>query len=210
MKTMRILLKLSINLLSLYLVISTPISQPSLKKSFFEAPHFAVSKTSKEGLDIAQKIAELFRKKNRPINIEFPSKDGFQTTKIASSATKETSINFNFNVAVDIADGKITRIRLPHGDLLLLFIAADDRNRVNVNAIDFQDFLAKTIGSTNMVQISKNKNIGGNNGIAFMSWAKPDPHKNKNLDANGKHVRKVFRIIYTVATKTLHFLQSII
>ena len=65
---MRIFLKLSIYLLSLYIVISSPISQPSLKKSFFEAPHFAVSKSSKEGLDIAQKIAELFKKKNRHYN----------------------------------------------------------------------------------------------------------------------------------------------
>ena len=81
---MRILLKLSIHFLSLFIVISSPISQASSKKSFFEAPHFAVSKSSKEGLDIAQKIAELFKKKNRPINIEYPSKNGFQTTKIAS------------------------------------------------------------------------------------------------------------------------------
>ena len=87
------------------------------------------SKNSKEGLDIAQKIAELFREKNRPINVNFPSKDGFETTEITSSLSKQTSINFNFNVAVDVADGKITPIRLPHGDLLLLFIAAGQQNR---------------------------------------------------------------------------------
>lgn len=154
--------------------VSLPLSQRSINKSFFEAPDITVSKNSKEGLDIAQKIADLFQDKDRPIDIDFPSKDGFETTQIASSGIKETSINFNFNIAVDVADGEITRIRLPHGDLLLLFIAADNRNRVNVNPIDFQDFLTKTIGTTHMASIPQNANKGLKKGIAFMSWAKPD------------------------------------
>ena len=157
-----------------HFVSSNPISQLHLKKSSFEIPNFAVSANSKEGINIAQRIAELFDKKNRPINVDYPSKDGFQTTQITSSSEKETSINFNFNVAVDVADGKITRVRLPHGDLLLLFIAADSRNRVNVNAINFKEFLGKTIGTTHMVRITQTSNNKANNGIAFMSWAKPD------------------------------------
>ena len=52
----------------------------------------------------AERIAELFNKKNRPINVDYPSKDGFQTTQITSSSEKKTSINFNFNVAVAVAD----------------------------------------------------------------------------------------------------------
>ena len=157
-----------------HFISSNPISHLHLKKSFFETPNFAVSANSKEGIDIAQQIAALFNRKNRPINVDYPSKDGFQTTKITSSSAKQTSINFNFNVAVDVADGKITRIRLPHGDLLLLFVAADSRNRVNVNAINFKEFLGKTIGTTHMVRITQTLNNKANNGIAFMSWAKPD------------------------------------
>ena len=157
-----------------HFISSNPMSHLHLKKSFFEAPNFAVSANSKEGIDIAQKIAELFTRKNRPINIDYPSKDGFQTTQITSSSAKQTSITFNFNVAVDVADGKITRIRLPHGDLLLLFIAANNKNRVSVNANDFKEFLEKTIGTTHMVRITQTLNNQANNGIAFMSWAKPD------------------------------------
>ena len=180
-------------LISFDIGVSLPLSQRSINKSFFEAPDIAVSKNSKEGLDIAQKIADLFKDKNRPININYPSKDGFETTQIASSASKETSINFNFNVAVDVADGKITRIRLPHGDLLLLFIAADNRNRVNVNPIDFQDFLIKTIGTTHMASISQIANNELKKGIAFMSWAKPDEKMLEDFNLNGGSVSYDYR-----------------
>ena len=162
---------------------SLPTPMAPFSRNLLEAPLITVSKSSAEGLDIANKIAQLFRKENRPIKTDFPSRDKFQTTKIASS-DKGTSINFNFNVAMDVSDGSISRIRLPHGDLLLLFVAADGLNRVNVNAVDFQEFLSQTVGTTHMAKIVGDSNEKSS-GIAFMSWA-----KSENVGYNDKTSRR--------------------
>ena len=167
-------------------VYSLPTTNSSFSKNVYEAPHITVSKSSSEGLDIANKIAQLFRKENRPIKTDFPSRGKFETTKIASS-DKGTSINFNFNVAMDVSDGSINRIRLPHGDLMLLFVAADSLNRVNVNAVDFQEFLAQTVGTTHMAKIVGNRDEKSS-GIAFMSWAKLDNVENNDKTARRRHV----------------------
>ena len=151
-----------------------------------DAPNVIVSKDSLEGLDIAHRIAQLFRKENRPIQTNLPSKDDFQTNQILSS-TRGASINFNFNVALDVSDGKISRIRLPHGDLLLLFVAADQNKRVNINAVDFQEFLSKTVGTTHMAKVVGNGK-GKSSGIAFMSWAKLHNDDSDELGAKREHV----------------------
>lgn len=179
-----------IYVISVLFVISAVNSLPTpngpLSRNILEAPHITVSKGSSEGLDIANKIAELFRNENRPIKTDFPSRGKLETTKITSSA-KGTSINFNFNVAVDVSDGSINRIRLPHGDLMLLFVAADSLNRVNVNAVDFQEFLTQTIGTTHMAKIVGNRNEKSS-GIAFMSWAKLDNVVNNDKTSSRRHV----------------------
>ena len=155
-------------------------------KKILDAPNIVVSKHSSEGMDIANKIAELFRKENRPIQTDFPAVDHFQTTEITGSNTG-TSINFNFNVAVDVSNGKISQIRLPHGDLLVLFVGADDTNRVNINPVYFQDFLSQTVGATHMAKIMGNGR-GNSRGIVFMSWAKSNNIRKNKTDALRKHV----------------------
>ena len=170
---------------TIWVVSGLPTPNISLEETFLDVPHIVVSKYSPEGMDIANKIAQLFRKENRPIQTDFPSNNDFQTTQISSSSIG-TSINFNFNVALDVADGKISRIRLPHGDLLLLFVAADDNNKVNINPVDFQDFLAQTVGTTHMAQIMGNGREGSR-GIVFMSWAKSNNYMKNETDALRKH-----------------------
>ena len=179
-------------ILTLGAVSGFPNPQLSAAENFLVAPNILVSKYSSEGKDIANKIAELFRKEQRPIQTDFPSNQDFQTTKITSSNIG-TSINFNFNVAIDVSNGKISRIRLPHGDLLILFVAADNNGRVNINPGNFREFLANTVGATHMAKIMGNRK-GNSRGLVFMSWSKPTDfsksetntlHKNVNVDALG-------------------------
>lgn len=173
-------------LITIGVVSALPTPNLSLAGKFLDAPHIVVSKHSSEGIDIANKIAQLFREENRPIQTDFPSKGDFQTTEVTGSEIG-TSINFNFNVAVDVSDGKISRIRLPHGDLLLLFVAADDKNRVNIKPVHFQDFLGQTVGATHMAKIMGNGRENSR-GIAFMSWAKSNNLRKNETDGLRKHV----------------------
>ena len=183
---MNVILRKGIILIAMYVVSALPTQYLSSKENFIDAPNIIVSKDSLEGLDIAHRIAQLFRKENRPIQTNLPSKDDFQTNQILSS-TRGASINFNFNVALDVSDGKISRIRLPHGDLLLLFVAADQNKRVNINAVDFQEFLSKTVGTTHMAKVVGNGK-GKSSGIAFMSWAKLHNDDSDELGAKREHV----------------------
>ena len=171
---------------TLHMVKSIPTTTYSGKGNVFETPNLAVGNDSQEGLYIASKIAELFREQNRPIQTDYPSSEGFET-KIITSATKGTSINFNFNIAVDVADGDISQIRLPHGDLLLLFVAADTNNRVNISPVHFRNFLAKTIGPTHMAKVLEN-GAETSNGIVFMAWARQSAEDMPSKSTSNKKV----------------------
>ena len=188
-------------LVTLQMVKSIPAPTFSDNVNVFETPNLAVGNDSQEGLYIASKIAQLFREQNRPIQTDYPSSEGFQT-KIITSATKGTSINFNFNVAVDVADGDISQIRLPHGDLLLLFVAADKNNRVNISPVHFRKFLAKTIGPTHMAKVLEN-GAETSNGIVFMAWARKST---KEIDSKSTSNKKVSIII--VILRTHHTSQN--
>ena len=176
-----------------HMVMSIPTTTYSDKGSIFETPNLAVGNDSQEGMYIASKIAQLFREQNRPIQTDYPSSEGFET-KIITSATKGTSINFNFNVAVDVADGNISQIRLPHGDLLLLFVAADKNNRVNINPIHFRKFLAKTIGPTHMAKVLEN-GAENSNGIVFMAWARKSTGEMYSKSTSSKKVSIIMVIL---------------
>ena len=173
-------------LLNLHMVKSIPAVTFSDNGNVFETPNLAVGNDSQEGFYIASKIAQLFREQNRPIQTDYPSSEGFQT-KIITSTTKGTSINFNFNIAVDVADGNISQIRLPHGDLLLLFVAADRNNRVNISPIHFRNFLAKTIGPTHMAKVLEN-GAETSNGIVFMAWARKSTGEKYSKSTSSKKV----------------------
>ena len=174
-------------LFTLHMVKSLPTATYSDNGNVLETPNFAVGNDSQEGFYIASKIAELFREQNRPIQTDYPSSEGFET-KIITSTTKGTSINFNFNIAVDVADGNISQIRLPHGDLLLLFVAADENNRVNISPIDFRNFLAKTIGPTHLAKVLEN-GAETSNGIVFMAWARDSSAEKYSKSTPSKKVR---------------------
>lgn len=178
---------------TLHMVKSIPPATYSDNGNVFETPNFAVGNDSQEGLYIASKIAQLFRERNRPIQTDYPSSEGFET-KMITSTTKGTSINFNFNIAVDVADGNISQIRLPHGDLLLLFVAADENNRVNINPIDFRNFLAKTIGPTHMAKVLEN-GAETSNGIVFMAWARDSTAEKYSKSTSSKKVRVKMAIL---------------
>ena len=76
-------INISIILFVITSVSSLPTPNSLLSRNLLEAPHVTVSKNSLEGLDIANKIAELFRKENRPIKTDFPSRGELETTRIA-------------------------------------------------------------------------------------------------------------------------------
>ena len=171
---------------TLHMVKSIPTITDSDNENVFETPNFAVGNDSHEGMYIASKIAQLFREQNRPIQTDYPSSEGFET-KIITSTTKGTSINFNFNIAVDVADGDISQIRLPHGDLLLLFVAADTNNRVNISPVHFRKFLAKTIGPTHMAKVLEN-GAKTSNGIVFMAWARQSTEEMYSKSTSNKKV----------------------
>ena len=171
---------------TLHMVKSIPTTTYSDKGNVFETPNLAVGNDSQEGMYIASKIAQLFREQNRPIQTDYPSSEGFET-KIITSTTKGTSINFNFNIAVDVADGDISQIRLPHGDLLLLFVAADNNNRVNISPVHFRNFLAKTIGPTHMAKVLEN-GAETSNGIVFMAWARQSTEDMHSKSTSNKKV----------------------
>ena len=178
---------------TLHMVKSIPITTYSDKGNVFETPNLAVGNDSQEGMYIASKIAQLFREQNRPIQTDYPSSEGFET-KIITSTTKGTSINFNFNIAVDVADGDISQIRLPHGDLLLLFVAADTNNRVNISPVHFRKFLAKTIGPTHMAKVLEN-GAETSNGIVFMAWARQSTEDMHSKSTSNKKVSIIMVIL---------------
>lgn len=156
----------------------------SIEELSSSAPNLHISKNSQEGIQIANQIAALFLKENRPILADFPSEYGLETNSITGTPS-QTTINFNFNIALDVSDGEISPIRLPQGNLVVLFIAANQDNRVNIKPDQFKHFLQQTFGRTHMAKISGN---GRNNpgGIAFMAWAKTNA-TNSPFKMNKEH-----------------------
>ena len=87
------------------------------------------------------------------------------------------SMNLNLKVTVKVRHGVPDLIRLPEGQLAVLYFAKDRRtNKVNLDYMAVRMFMQNTVGSTKMTRLPNGK------GVLFTGWAKSRPELNRNSE----------------------------
>ena len=87
-------------------------------------PVISVSNSSKEGIDIANRINHLF--KNLDPEIKEPGGPDRTTStnlnRISEPDSGSSQLKLNLNLDVEVQNGKPSRLALPHGELVVMFL----------------------------------------------------------------------------------------
>ena len=119
-------------------------------------PDLKVDHDSLDAVNLANEISQHFKR------LKNPHEQG-------------ASMNLNLKVMVKVRHGVPDLIRLPEGQLAVLYFARDRRtNKVNLDYMAVRMFMQNTVGSTKMTRLPNGK------GVLFTGWAKSRPELNRN------------------------------